>query len=482
MNAQTLSLLLLPLAAVSTQQIRAQATTKIDAATLIDKQVCAYHKLGLFNGSLLVADKGKIILAKGYGFANFEWKIHNTADTKFRIGSITKQFTSMLIMQLVQAGQIAVDKPITTYLDYYRKDTGDKITVHQLLRHTSGIPNYTGLPDFRKNVSGKPHEVKDFVVRYCSGDLEFKPGSRFRYSNSGYYLLGAIIEAVTGETYEQILQKKILDPAGMKDSGYDHHSTVIVRRASGYERFLQTYRNAPYLDMSNPYAAGSLYSTVEDLQRWDVALRSGKLLDPKLAKQMFTPGLQDYAYGWGVRAGTKDRPGVHRHSGGINGFNSHIQRVPAQRRCIVLFSNAGRAPLGPMARDITLILAGTTPAAPKRPPLATLAQVILDRGPNAALTHYEAAKDHANPATSEQAINNLGYQMLGLKQTANAILVFRFNVAAHPQSSNTHDSLGEAYVSAGQNQLAAASYLQALRLDPKSETAKKALKTLGDDK
>ena len=201
-----------------------------------------------------------------------EWKIPNDAETKFRLGSLTKQFTSTLILQLVEQGKIKLDGKITDYLPDYRKDTGDRVTIHQLLNHTSGIPSYTDQPGFLQDVSRNPYTVADFVKKYTSGSLEFEPGSKFSYNNSGYFLLGAIIEKLTGKTYAEAVRDNIFVPLGMKNSGYDMPSPLIPKRASGYAKTPAGYVNAAYLDMSIPYAAGSLYSTVEDLYIWDQAL------------------------------------------------------------------------------------------------------------------------------------------------------------------------------------------------------------------
>ena len=228
-----------------------------DKAKKIDELVSSYNKLRQFNGAALVAYDGQVLLKRGYGLANMEWNIPNEADTKFRLGSITKQFTATLILQLVEQGKVKLDGKLTDYLPDYRKDTGQKITIHNLLTHTSGVPNYTALPGFFQNVSRNPYEVKEFVTKYASGDLEFEPGTKFNYSNSGYFLLGAVVEKVTGKPYEQVLKENIFDPAGMKNTGYDHYDQVINKRAAGYVKTPQGYRNAPYLDMTIPYSAGS---------------------------------------------------------------------------------------------------------------------------------------------------------------------------------------------------------------------------------
>src|SRR5258706_6494279 len=269
-----------------------------DKAAKIDELMKVYNSYQQFNGAVLVAENGKVIVKKGYGMANMEWNIPVETDTRFRLGSITKQFTSMLVLQLVQEGKIKLEGKLTDYLPDYRKETGDRITIHQLLNHTSGIPSYTGLPNFFQDVSRNPYSVSDFVKKFASGDLEFEPGTKFNYNNSGYFLLGAIVERVTGKPYEKVLKERIFDSVGMKNTGYDHHETILARRAAGYEKRPGGYINAPYLDMSLPYAAGSLYSTVEDLYLWDQALYVDKLLSPQLKESLFKPGLMNYAYGW----------------------------------------------------------------------------------------------------------------------------------------------------------------------------------------
>ena len=274
------------------------ATTKSEK---INELMSLYHKYRQFNGSVLVAEHGKIIYKKGFGYANMEWEIPNDPDTKFRLGSITKQFTSMLIMQLVEQGKLKLDDKLSNYLPYYRKDIGEKVTIHHLLTHTSGIPSYTGLPKFFEDVSRDPYTVDEFVKKFCSGDLEFEPGSKYKYNNSGYFLLGAIIEKITGKSYEDVLREKIFEPLNMKNTGYDHHKTILSKRATGYDNTFDGFENSPYLDMSLPYAAGALYSTVEDLYLWDQALYTEKLLSQKYKDIMFTPHLSNYAYGWGVR-------------------------------------------------------------------------------------------------------------------------------------------------------------------------------------
>ncbi len=188
------------------------------------------------------------------------------------------------------------------------------------------------------------YSVTEFVQKYCSGDLRFEPGTKFEYSNSGYFLLGAILEQISGVSYEQLLKNRIFTPLGMKNSGYAHSEAVILRRASGYERSPVGFQNARYYDMSIPFAAGGLYSTVEDLYFWDQSLYGERLLPARIRDLLFKPNLENYGYGWDIfvpRAGSPYAgESIPMHGGAIFGFQSLIQRIPQHRELIVLLDNA----------------------------------------------------------------------------------------------------------------------------------------------
>ena len=458
-------------------------STKNDHATKIQQVLEQAHQYRLFNGSALVAENGKVIYKAGLGMANMEWGIPNTADTKFRLGSITKQFTATLILQLVEQGKVKLDAKITDYLPDYRKDIGEKVTVHQLLTHTSGIPSYTGLPGFFQDVSRNPYKVDEFVKKYASGDLEFEPGSKFSYNNSGYFLLGAIVEHVTGKSYEKVLQERIFDPVGMKNTGYDHHDTIIPKRASGYAKTDDGYTNAAYLDMSIPYAAGSLYSTVEDLLLWDHALYTNSLLSADSKTLMYKPFLQNYAYGWVVRDASfkeNNQPvPVIAHGGGINGFATQIARFPNQKNLIVILDNTGQN-VGGLVDTIGKILYNQPYDMPKMPVVAKLAKTIEDKGVEAGIAEYHElkAKQSAMYDLSESQLNELGYQLLRTGKRKAAVEIFKLNVEAFPKSANTYDSLAEAYAATDERDLAIANYKKSIELDPENKNAVESLKRL----
>ncbi len=458
--------------------LSAAVATAQDKAQKIDELLKNYYDYGQFNGSVLVAEKGKVIYAKGFGMANMEWAIPNQPDTKFRIGSVTKQFTAALILQLVEAGKIKLDGKITDYLSDYRKDTGDRITVHQLLNHTSGIPSYTNQANFFAEVSRDPSSVTDFVKKHASGELEFEPGTKFNYNNSGYFLLGAIIEKVTGKSYESVLKTRIFEPLGMTNSGYDNHAPLLQKRAAGYEKTPAGFVNAAYLDMSLPYAAGSLYSTVEDLYKWDQSLYGDKILSAASKKLMFTPGLSNYGYGFLIAdqpiGKTSEKTKVIQHGGGINGFNSLLTRLIDKQQTIILLDNVG---LGRNHANITNsvinILNNQPFDAPKKSFNEMLYKTALEKGGAAAVVEYRKLKTDQTAIYdfSEGELNALGYQLLAAKRPLDALEIFKLNVEMFPKSSNPYDSLGEVYLAGDQKELALANYKKALELDPKNSNA-----------
>ena len=448
-----------------------------DKAAKIDQLARQYAECCEFTGTVLVSEHDRVIFKSGYGFANREWNIPNAPDVKFRLGSITKQFTSMLILRQVAKGTIKLDGHISDYLPYYRKDTGSRVTIAQLLSHTSGIPSYTDDPKFFPDVSRNYYAVDQFVTKFCSGDLQFEPGSKFHYDNSGYFLLGAILERITGKKYEVLLQENILTPVGMHDTGYDHWSPIISRRATGYQDTFDGIENAPYLDMSLPYAAGSLYSTVEDIYKWDQALYTDKLLPADLKQKLFTPNLENYGFGWNIRVIPKDEPGSGKtaisHGGGINGFNTNEVRLIDDHDLIVIFNNTPGANLGDFAKGIRAILYGQEPAAPKRLLIRDLREITRAQGVDAAIAKYKEVKaaNSSKYEFSENALNRFGYELLDKDRVSDAITVFKLNVEEYPKSANAYDSLGEAYAKAGNKQLAIESYKHSLELEPNNQSA-----------
>jgi CubicO group peptidase (beta-lactamase class C family) len=292
-----------------------------------------------FSGTVLVARKGKILLSRAYGEANREWRVPNSPTTRFRIGSITKQFTATLIMQLQERHKLQVMDLICQYFDPC-PEAWKAITIRHLLSHTAGIPNYTDEAGFGQK-EPLHWNVDQLIAMFRDKPLEFPPGSDWKYSNSGYVLLGAIIEKVTGKSYEAALEELILVPLHMSDSGIDHREVILDRRAAGYSIKGGIVVNATFVDLSWGYSAGAMYSTTLDLYKWDRALRGDSILPQAALKEMWTPVRNRYGYGWAIiqsGEGAKKRLEVS-HDGGLAGVSASITRFPEDDAVVIVLAN-----------------------------------------------------------------------------------------------------------------------------------------------
>lgn len=453
-----------------------------DKASQIAELLQKYHDYGLFNGSALVAEGGSIVYKQGYGLANLEWHIPNQPDTKFRIGSLTKPFTALLVLQLVSEGKLRLEGTVADYLPYYRADVAERVTLHHLLTHTSGMgeSTYQGPEDIRRD----PYQPRDFIENYLTGDLDFEPGSHYSYSNLGYFVLGAILEEVTGESYEALVQERIFSRAGMKNSGYDRHATILPARAAGYRVSVGGIKNAPYIDTSLPYAAGALYSTVEDLYLWDQALYSEKLLSDAWKQKYFTPFKDNYAYGWLV-AKESLGPSIGErtfmaHGGTISGFTARLTRVVEDRNLIALLSNGDNAPLGAITSGVIRILYGFPVKFPKQPLAEVLLRTINERGVEAAVEEYQGFKGSQSDLHNfgEQELERLGRFLLEEKRLSEALVVFRLNAEAYPESFRVYESLGDTHDARGEAELAREMFEKSLGLNPSNTHALERLKNL----
>lgn len=346
--ANALIILTLTLSDIQAQQLAAN----------VDEYMNAVVKQGKFSGCVLIAREGKLLVNKGYGLANLELGVPNTPQMKFRIGSLTKQFTAMAVMILQERGKLTVQDSVCKYVPECPPAWAD-VTIHHLLTHTSGIPDLLSFPDFQKTMA-LPSPVAQTVERFRTKPLDFKPGAKFKYSNSGYVLLGYIIERITGQTYEAFLEENIFEPLKMLNTGSDHNDAIIKNRAAGYSKRNDAIINTPFIDMSIPTGGGSLYSTVEDLFLWDQALYAGKLITKTSYEAMFTSYTtadwgDGVAYGWFLG---KDKAG-HRYMGflgGINGFAAQIMHYTEQKVLIVVLSNYSFAPMTDIERDLAAMV------------------------------------------------------------------------------------------------------------------------------
>lgn len=325
------------------------SATETHAATKAERirdLVSRYERNGYLNGTVLVAEHGKVIYAKGVGEANIELHMPNTPQTRFDIASITKQFTAVLVLQQVEEGRIRLEATISDYLPWYRRDTGQRITIEQLLHHTSGLPPDFDAPEFSQSEAASRHyEPEAFAQEHCQQNLSAEPGTKWQYSNCGYDLLGLILERVTGRPYGDLLRERLLQPLGMKNSGMDRNNMAQLGGALGYLRHAgPRYTPGPYLDRSHIFSAGAMYSTVEDLLLWSRALSEDGVVSKNIRKQIFQPGLNDWGYGWfvtKVQAGNGAETTLEEMRGDMPGnYFSWILRYPEQDAVIIVLRNA----------------------------------------------------------------------------------------------------------------------------------------------
>ncbi len=330
---------------------------------LLDDYARAEFKVKDFNGTVLVMQKGRAIYKKAFGMADREWNIPNTMETKFRIGSVTKQFTAVCILQLAEQGKLALDDKLSKYIANYPK--GDSITIHMLLNHTSGIKNYTELAEFWPK-SVLPLSTDSMIALFKNKPLDFSPGTKWNYSNSGYFLLGVIVEKASGKKFSDYLTDNIIKKLGLKNTGMNQLDSVLAFRAKGYGKNRQgVWQHAMYISMEGPYSAGAMFSTVDDLYTWTKALTGNRVLPEAYTKKMTTPYMNQYGYGIGV-----DSLKTHRrisHSGGIPGFSSYLAFFPDDDLCVVTISNNGgdASKLGVALASILFDLPVQKPYTPK---------------------------------------------------------------------------------------------------------------------
>jgi len=360
------SILVMPAVAAAAPAGPAQKTVDDALAKRIDAVMAEIYKPGEPGAAIIVRKDGKTIFRKGYGMADMELGVPVEPDMVFRLGSITKQFTAVSILILAEQGKLSLRDEITKVLPDFPTQ-GRTITIEHLLTHTSGLKSYTNLsewlPLWRKDMT-----VREIIDLTKDKPMEFAPGERWNYNNTGYVLLGAVIEKVSGLTHEDYVNKNIFGPLGMKHSYYGNTERIIPRRIPGYQMGKDGFVNAPYLSMTQPYAAGSLLSSVDDLAIWNDAVFSGKLLKKEWLDKAFTPyplkngGSTGYGYGWFIANYQGHR--FIEHGGGINGFSTYEMTLPEDHIFLAILTNSAIGSRGPEPRAFkiaTLLLGKPEP-------------------------------------------------------------------------------------------------------------------------
>jgi len=456
----------------------------------IQNLIESYQLQRTFNGSVLVAQQGEVIYSGGVGFANFEWKVKNSADTKFYLASITKTFTSVTVMKLIDQGKLSLDTKLADVLKWYRSDTGNKVTIRHLLNHTSGIPNYFVLrgktvDDVMKEFGNGPIDKLAFAKKYCQGDLEFEPGTQWNYNNSAYFLLGLIIEQVSGNSFENAVFEFIFKPLGMNNSGdiQAHQYDVFPGMATGYMRNFTDFVHPTYWNMSTAYAQGSIYSNVYDLLKFDQALYDPNFLSNATYEAMFTPNLNNYGFGWEIKelpiGKDKSTKKIRTHEGFLFAWHTRFYQIPDDQYLIVILSNGGSAPMENICSGITDILYDRQSVLMK--PL--IANFVFDAFKNknvkSALEQCQSyfLKEKDKWDFSEYELNHLGYYAL-LSDPDSSVSIFKFITDIYPQSWNAWDSYGEALAVVGKKTEAIQAYEKSVAINPENKAGLEMLKKL----
>ena len=467
------------------KEITNNDTNKKGKTEKLDYLMNLCHDYRIFSGSVLVAKQGNIIYQKAFGIADRRWNIPNHVNTKYKIGSITKQFTALLIMQLARENKIRLDGKVSDYLEYFPKKNGNKITIHNLLCHTSGIPNLARhYKDWFTERWLKDYTTREFIDLFSHIELQFEPGSQWSYSNAGYYLLAAIIEEVTGKTYGQVIKEIIFEPLGMAESGYFDGYTIVPNLANGYDYWDFQYINTGYNNPSVHKGNGGLYSSVEDLFKWDCALYTEKLLPKKYIDLILKPQMNmrsdvAYGYGWVLQEkylhGTGIKISIEEHFGSDNGFNNVITRIPNEQYVIILLSNTSQSNVHLIRSQIINILYDQPVHCPYPVSLA------FDSTKN----EYEIKKVIENFRTennkysiSEDAVNGVGMKFIRAKKYAMGLEILEFNTSQYPESPYVYYGLAEAYLKSGNKQKAIKNYKRCLEINPDQQNALRKIKKL----
>jgi CubicO group peptidase (beta-lactamase class C family) len=439
-----------------------------DSVKQIHDLISSLNDNGEFNGSILVASRGKIVYTNGFGVGNFKTGEKFISSTASCIASVTKQFTAVGIMMLAEKHKLGYEDPVTKYVEL--PECYDQVTIRNLLTHTSGVFEYSDLG------SGRPDKLI-----FKTKSLHFPPGQRYEYSNSNYVLLSIVIEKITGLTFSDFLKRKIFEPLVMtRTFPYPNGDKEIDGVAVGYNQFgkLDDY-NSPVM-----FGDGGLYSTVEDLLKWDQALYTETLLKQSTLAEAFRPGTviegtSTYGFGWNIGEGPDGK--YVWHTGNTAGFRAYIQRRLDQQRTIIILTNTGPSKRVEIAEAINAILDHRPYVVPKRSGAKKLYSLISQHGIDHAMGFYDSVRQQKSSVYdfAESDMNLLGYFLLYDENNVNdAIKIFKLNAEAFPSSSNVFDSLGEAYVKKGDKQAALKSYQRALEIDPDNLNAAKMLQKI----
>lgn len=440
--------------------------TKLESK--VDRLAEEYIQLDIFSGVILIAEKGKAVYHKPFGLANREEGIPNKRNTLFDIGSMNKTFTSIVVKQIIAEGKLNYNEKLTDYIQGYEDPRVKDITIKHLLDHESGFGDYhkKGFFDLPKE-DKTLHAIVD-MTRNMS--LEFDPGTEEMYSNTGYVLLGAIIEEVSGESYFQNVRERIIEPLKLRNTYLNNLSEIDKDRAKGYYKTVsgELIRNDRYVDEPNP--DGGFLSTAKDIMKFYRSYQYDTLLLSKTIKKSdpYFIFVADLPPGKAIV-----------HAGGFEGFNTVAFQIISDDIIIIVFSNMDEPVAESLGMGILSIIRGQEPPKPSLPATQLVYKFFNDRGIDYVRDNFEKLTVNFHPADPRDYILNIvGYNILSEGRTDEAIDLFKLNTEFFPEVANCWDSLGEAYMVKGDTAAARKAYSMALKINPEMETARNALDNL----
>lgn len=443
----------------------------MDQSAAFEAYMQAAVRNAAFSGTVLVARDGAPIFRKSYGLANRAFDVPNADNTLYQLASVTKPFTALLIMMLQEEGKLKVDDLACDYLADCPL-AWRSITIRQLLTHTSGIPNYSSLPDWDETLDSRTYGTGGLVALVRELPLEFAPGEGYRYSNSGYNLLGTIIERVSGKPLPDALRDRILTPLGMDHTVFNTSRRVVPHLATGYYSLGSTFIEATPQSMTGMYGEAGLSSTVDDLLTWARALDAYTLISRASSEQMIDQAQNNYGFGWEKRTWHGRR--MIGHAGSGPGFSNMVARFPDDDLTVVVLSNSDEASGGGTARALAGIYFGAPLALPEVQPKTLILDEILSGGVETGLHRYQemkAAEPSAKIFTTDEMLVEVGYELLGLPSMEEARRVFQFALELFPQSAYSHDGLADISAAEGDRAAAISHFEMSLQIDPENHYA-----------
>ncbi|RYY86157.1 MAG: tetratricopeptide repeat protein [Chitinophagaceae bacterium] len=442
-----------------------------------------YHDYHMFDGAVLVARNDSIIYQDAFGLANREWDIPNRTDTKFMIGSVSKPLTATLALIQVKKGLLRLDSTLAHYLPAFRNKPAARVTVRQLLAHTSGIANYDIIRDFFPRISRQHFDREAYLKVFIDSALVFTPGTRYAYSSWGYFTLGYLMEQVSGKSYAQLMNEDIFQKLGMSHSGSYDHKAVVANRATGYDYTPLGYASSDFRDQSNTMGTGDLYSTVGDLFKFHRALAHNTLLDSALTAEMFRPGMAPANYGLGwfnkpFKYSATDSVASNFHLGMTDGFISFIRRIPASNTMVVILCNSSPTDFFGITNNLLKALQGQAIVL-KEPVHKKIESLLGTVGAAAAVMQYRKIKaDTARYSTDWISMNFLAQQLLDLKRTEDARIISEENVVYFGDKDLVQVTMGNIYLALNRKEEAIACYRKALAISPGFDEARVRLREL----